>query len=131
MERIRLAMEDLGPVFVKLSTRRDLLPDDIVEELVNLQIVYLLSAASRPVHHHPRNLKRPISEVFDDFAPQPLACIGRPSAPCDLNPGRSGYQGNSPSINVPSPKILPLVHLGCGMEKVLGRWAQIIRRRST
>jgi ubiquinone biosynthesis protein len=40
-ERIRLALEDLGPIFVKfgqmLSTRRDLLPDDIALELAKLQ----------------------------------------------------------------------------------------------
>ncbi len=39
--RIRRALEDLGPIFVKfgqiLSTRRDLLPDDIAEELARLQ----------------------------------------------------------------------------------------------
>ncbi|MDT8311125.1 MAG: ubiquinone biosynthesis regulatory protein kinase UbiB [Methylophaga sp.] len=40
-ERLRLALEDLGPIFVKfgqiLSTRRDLLPDDIADELAKLQ----------------------------------------------------------------------------------------------
>jgi len=40
-ERLRLALEDLGPIFVKfgqiLSTRRDLLPDDIAESLAQLQ----------------------------------------------------------------------------------------------
>ena len=40
-ERLRLALEELGPVFVKLgqvlSTRRDLLPDDIYQELAVLQ----------------------------------------------------------------------------------------------
>lgn len=40
-ERIRLAIEDLGPIFVKagqiISTRRDLLPDDIAIELSKLQ----------------------------------------------------------------------------------------------
>ncbi len=40
-ERIRLALQDLGPIFIKagqiLSTRRDLLPDDIAEELAKLQ----------------------------------------------------------------------------------------------
>ena len=39
--RIRLALQDLGPIFVKfgqmLSTRRDLLPDDIADELAKLQ----------------------------------------------------------------------------------------------
>ena len=40
-ERIRRSLEDLGPIFVKfgqiLSTRRDLLPDDIADELAQLQ----------------------------------------------------------------------------------------------
>lgn len=40
-ERIRMAAEDLGPIFIKMgqvfSTRRDLLPDDIAEELAKLQ----------------------------------------------------------------------------------------------
>jgi ubiquinone biosynthesis protein len=39
--RLRLALEELGPIFVKfgqaLSTRRDLLPDDIADELAKLQ----------------------------------------------------------------------------------------------
>lgn len=40
-ERLRLALQDLGPIFVKfgqiLSTRRDLLPEDIADELAKLQ----------------------------------------------------------------------------------------------
>lgn len=40
-ERLRLALQDLGPIFVKfgqiLSTRRDLLPDDIADSLAKLQ----------------------------------------------------------------------------------------------
>ena len=40
-ERIRLALEELGPIFVKfgqaISTRRDLLPTDIADELAKLQ----------------------------------------------------------------------------------------------
>ncbi len=40
-EALRLALEDLGPVFIKfgqiLSTRRDLLPPDIADEMAKLQ----------------------------------------------------------------------------------------------
>src|SRR6185369_4893544 len=40
-ERLRLALESLGPVFVKfgqlLSVRRDLIPEDIADELAKLQ----------------------------------------------------------------------------------------------
>jgi len=40
-QRIRCALEDLGPIFIKfgqmLSTRKDLLPEEIAEELTKLQ----------------------------------------------------------------------------------------------
>jgi ubiquinone biosynthesis protein len=40
-ERLRMALEELGPIFVKfgqlLSTRRDLMPPDIADELARLQ----------------------------------------------------------------------------------------------
>jgi ubiquinone biosynthesis protein len=40
-ERLRLALQELGPIFVKfgqaVSTRRDLLPTDIADELAKLQ----------------------------------------------------------------------------------------------
>ncbi|MFX6007054.1 hypothetical protein ABTF07_20990, partial [Acinetobacter baumannii] len=40
-ERLRRALEDLGPIFIKfgqvLSTRRDLMPPDIANELTLLQ----------------------------------------------------------------------------------------------
>ena len=40
-ERLRLALQELGPIFVKfgqaVSTRRDLLPEDIADELAKLQ----------------------------------------------------------------------------------------------
>jgi len=40
-ERLRMGLEELGPIFVKfgqvLSTRRDLIPGDVVEELAKLQ----------------------------------------------------------------------------------------------
>lgn len=50
-ERLRLALEELGPIFVKfgqaVSTRRDLLPEDIADELAKLQDrVHLFPARS-------------------------------------------------------------------------------------
>jgi len=48
-ERLRLALEELGPIFIKfgqvLSTRRDLIPLDIADELANFKIGCLRSAA--------------------------------------------------------------------------------------
>jgi len=51
-ERLREALEHLGPIFVKfgqmLSTRRDLLPHDVADELARLQDRVPPSRASRP-----------------------------------------------------------------------------------
>ncbi|HAZ60664.1 MAG TPA: ubiquinone biosynthesis regulatory protein kinase UbiB, partial [Gammaproteobacteria bacterium] len=75
-ERLRNALEELGPLFVKfgqtLSTRRDLLPEDIANEFTRLQdrvppfpghIARALVEAS---------LERPLAEVFEHFDETPL-----------------------------------------------------------
>jgi len=75
--RLRLALERLGPIFVKfgqvLSTRRDLLPEDIADELAKLQdrVPPFPSAAARAEIE--RGLGKRIEEVFDDFVAEPIA----------------------------------------------------------
>ncbi|MEZ0232070.1 MAG: ubiquinone biosynthesis regulatory protein kinase UbiB [Methylophilaceae bacterium] len=76
-ERLRLALEALGPIFVKfgqmLSTRRDLIPLDIADELAKLQdrvppfdyesvVLIIESSFGRPIH-----------EVFQQFDVTPVA----------------------------------------------------------
>jgi ubiquinone biosynthesis protein len=102
-QRLRLALESLGPLFVKfgqmLSTRRDLLPADFADELALLQdrvppfeftqVEQVLVAA----------YGRPWQQVFSKFDPQPVAsasvaqvhfaelCDGHPVAVKVLRPG--------------------------------------------
>ncbi|RPI16302.1 MAG: ubiquinone biosynthesis regulatory protein kinase UbiB [Lysobacterales bacterium] len=76
-ERIRLALEELGPIFVKfgqaLSTRRDLLPSDIADELAKLQdrVPPFPGDQARAIAE--RAYGRPLAEVFDSFDEMPLA----------------------------------------------------------
>ena len=76
-ERIRRALEDLGPIYVKfgqiLSTRRDLLPDDIAQELARLQddVPPFPGALARATIE--AALGEPIESVFRDFDETPLA----------------------------------------------------------
>jgi ubiquinone biosynthesis protein len=76
-ERLRLALEALGPIFMKfgqtLSTRRDLLPADIADELALLQdrVPPFPSAQARQVIDEIYGL--PSSEVFARFDAEPLA----------------------------------------------------------
>ena len=75
--RIRQALEDLGPIFVKfgqlLSTRRDLLPDDIADELAGLQdsVNPFPGTVARNIIEHVYG--KPVAEVFNDFDEKPLA----------------------------------------------------------
>jgi len=75
--RIRRALEELGPIFVKfgqtLSTRRDLLPGDVADELANLQdrVPPFPGADARALVE--RALGRALDEVFCEFEHAPLA----------------------------------------------------------
>jgi ubiquinone biosynthesis protein len=75
--RIRLAIEELGPTFIKigqvLSTRPDILPGDLIEELEGLQdeITPLNFDKIRPVIE--KELGSSISEVFAEFNETPAA----------------------------------------------------------
>ncbi|HLV78161.1 MAG TPA: ubiquinone biosynthesis regulatory protein kinase UbiB [Marinobacter sp.] len=76
-DRLRLALEELGPVFVKfgqiLSTRRDLLPDDMAEALKQLQdrVPPFSSAQARTIIE--TSLGAPVSELFAEFGTDPMA----------------------------------------------------------
>ena len=76
-ERIRRTLEDLGPIFVKfgqmLSTRRDLLPDDIALELARLQDRVPPFPVEQARLAIEISLERPITEVFEQFDDVPLA----------------------------------------------------------
>jgi len=75
--RIRLALEDLGPIFVKfgqaLSTRKDLLPEDIANELIKLQdkVPPFSVAEARQIVE--TQLGSSIDDVFSEFDNDVLA----------------------------------------------------------
>jgi ubiquinone biosynthesis protein len=75
--RLRLALEELGPIFVKfgqaVSTRRDLLPDDIADELARLQdrVPPFPGALARQLIESSYGV--PLTAVFASFDERPLA----------------------------------------------------------
>ena len=76
-ERLRLALEELGPVFVKfgqaLSTRPDILPPEVAAELSRLQdrVPPFPGAEARAIVE--RALGKPVGEIFAQFDETPLA----------------------------------------------------------
>ena len=76
-ERIRCALEDLGPIFVKfgqmLSTRPDLLPPDIAMELAKLQDKVPPFPGEEAKALIEKNFSQSIDEIFESFEGTPLA----------------------------------------------------------
>ncbi|MBP6897709.1 MULTISPECIES: ubiquinone biosynthesis regulatory protein kinase UbiB [Pseudacidovorax] len=76
-QRLREALESLGPIFVKfgqvLSTRRDLLPPDIADELAWLQDRVPPFDSAIAVATIERAFRRPIAEIFEQFDTTPVA----------------------------------------------------------
>jgi ubiquinone biosynthesis protein len=90
-ERVRMALEELGPTFVKvgqiLSSRSDLIPPDFIAEMEKLQDrvpAFAIDAVRQQVE---RELGRSLEDLFAGFEPQPLAAasigqVHRAVLPC-------------------------------------------------
>jgi ubiquinone biosynthesis protein len=76
-QRLREALEHLGPIFVKfgqvLSTRRDLLPADIADELARLQDRVPPFDSSVAMATVERAFRRPVDTLFASFEREPVA----------------------------------------------------------
>jgi ubiquinone biosynthesis protein len=92
-KRLRLAVQDLGPVYVKfgqiLSTRRDLLPVDIADELALLQDQVPPFPGEQARDIIEAALGEPVSKVFASFDTKPLASASIAQVhPATLHDGR-------------------------------------------
>ncbi len=76
-QRLREALERLGPIFVKfgqvLSTRRDLLPPDIADELAWLQDRVPPFPSKVAIATIERAFRRPVGDIFEEFDETPVA----------------------------------------------------------
>lgn len=81
--RLRRALEDLGPTFVKfgqlLSTRSDVIPEGILLELQKLQDTASPMPPGLAASLAERELGRSVDDIFEEFDPEPLgsASIGQ------------------------------------------------------
>ncbi len=76
-ERVRMAVEELGPTFIKLgqilSTRADIIPPDLIHELEKLQDTVPPTPFPLIQAQVELELKRPLNELFAAFDPVPVA----------------------------------------------------------
>ena len=120
--RLRRALEELGPVFIKfgqaLSTRRDLLPSDIADELARLQDDVPPFPGDQSIALIERALGRPVSELFAQFEATPMA-----SASVAQVHRATLHGGEAVVVKVVRPDIAPVIQQDIALLFTLARLA--------
>ncbi|HET7764414.1 MAG TPA: ubiquinone biosynthesis regulatory protein kinase UbiB [Burkholderiales bacterium] len=124
--RLRRALESLGPIFVKfgqvLSTRRDLLPVDIADELAKLQDRVPPFPGELAVAEVERAFGKPVAQVFEKFDLAPVASASVAQVHLAVLPG-----GVEAAVKVLRPGMLPVIAEDLGL---LNAAARLIERFS-
>ena len=108
-ERLRLALEALGPIFIKfgqiLSTRPDLVPEDIARELKRLQdnVPPFPNDQARILIEE--QLGRPVGELFAEFSAEPLASASIAQVHAARLFDEQGRPGKEVVVKVVRPRI--------------------------
>ena len=107
-ERLRLALERLGPIFVKfgqvMSTRRDLLPPDIADELARLQDRVPPFDSAIAIAIIEKAFGRPLAQIFATFEHQPIASASIAQVHFATLPN-----GREVAVKVLRPNMLPAI----------------------
>lgn len=121
-ERLRLALQALGPVWIKfgqmLSTRRDLLPSEIVDQLSLLQDRVASFSGQLAQEQIEKALGSPLSRWFDDFDITPLAS----ASIAQVHTARLKESGQEVVIKVIRPDILPVIQADMKLMFRLAGW---------
>ncbi|MFM1806627.1 MAG: hypothetical protein RL212_886 [Pseudomonadota bacterium] len=125
-QSLRLALEALGPIFVKfgqvLSTRRDLLPTDIADELAKLQDQVPPFSEEKSLSLVEASLGKKISEVFISFDRTPTASASVAQVHFAVLKGTQKYpewEGRQVAVKVLRPGILSVIESDLALLKVL------------
>lgn len=122
-ERLRLSLEALGPVFVKfgqlLSTRRDLLPDDIAWELAKLQDQVAPFPSQLAIESIEGALGQPVQDLFAEFSEEPLA-----SASVAQVHAATLHSGEDVVVKVLRPGIEKTIRQDIQLLFTLARWVE-------
>ena len=106
--RIREALEELGPIFVKfgqaVSTRRDLLPTDIADELAKLQDQVPPFSSEEALKILADAFGKKANELFADFQQEPLAAASVAQVHC-----ATLHSGESVVVKILRPRVRELI----------------------
>ena len=122
-ERLRLALERLGPIFVKfgqvMSTRRDLLPTDIADELARLQDRVPPFESSVAVAIIESAFGRSIDKIFATFERTPVASASIAQVHFATLP-----DGREVAVKVLRPNMLPAIEKDLALMRMMAGWVE-------
>lgn len=128
-QRLRLALEHLGPIFVKfgqvLSTRRDLLPPDIADELALLQDRVPPFPSEVAVATIERAFRRPLNAVFETFEHEPVASASIAQVHFATVRLRNG-EVRDVAVKVLRPGVLPVIDKDLDLMRMMARWVEAL-----
>ncbi|GAB3355913.1 MULTISPECIES: ubiquinone biosynthesis regulatory protein kinase UbiB [Giesbergeria] len=126
-QRLREALERLGPIFVKfgqvLSTRRDLLPPDIADELALLQDRVPPFDSKVAVATIERAFGKPVGQVFVSFEQVPVASASIAQVHFATLRDRQG-QLHEVAVKVLRPGMLPVIDKDLGLMRMMAGWLE-------
>ncbi|MGE9553193.1 ubiquinone biosynthesis regulatory protein kinase UbiB [Erwinia amylovora] len=121
-ERLRLALEQLGPVWIKfgqmMSTRRDLFPPHIADQLAMLQDRVAPFDGVLAKQQIEQSLGCAVETLFDDFMIKPLAS----ASIAQVHTATLKENGQEVVIKVIRPDILPVIKADMRLIKRMARW---------
>ncbi len=122
-ERLREALESLGPIFVKfgqvMSTRRDLLPLDIANELAKLQDRVPPFDSDVSIAIVEKAFGRPISQIFATFEREPVASASIAQVHFATLP-----DGREVAVKVLRPNMLPAIEKDLALMRMMAGWVE-------
>ncbi|OCA52626.1 ubiquinone biosynthesis regulatory protein kinase UbiB [Photorhabdus namnaonensis] len=125
-ERLRLALQELGPVWIKfgqmLSTRRDLFPPAIADQLALLQDRVASFDGALARQYIETALGGPLETWFDDFEPIALAS----ASIAQVHTARLKENGQEIVIKVIRPDILPIIKADIRLMYRLANWVPML-----
>ena len=122
-QRLREALEQLGPIFVKfgqvLSTRRDLMPPDIAEELARLQDRVPPFPSEVAVATIERAFGQQLDQIFASFDRQPVASASIAQVHFAVL-----HDGREVAVKVLRPGMLPVIDKDLGLMRLMAGWVE-------
>lgn len=126
-QRLREALQRLGPIFVKfgqvLSTRRDILPRDIADELALLQDRVAPFPGDQAVVIIEKAFRKPIAELFSDFQREPVASASIAQVHFATLKDAEGHE-REVAVKVLRPGMIKVIEQDLSLIRMMAGWIE-------